>query len=62
MEVRIVNERGEIAAVVKIEHVKDEGVVNHILLGLIKAGLIVGDKIEVLRDGLFVAVVDTNES
>jgi hypothetical protein len=58
MEVRIVDERGEIAAVVKVKYTKDNEVANELILRLIEAGLSVGDKIEVLRDGLFVAVVD----
>jgi hypothetical protein len=62
LEVRIVDEAGEIAAVVKIPYVRDEEVAKRVILELIEAGAVVGDKVEVLRDGLFVAVIDPNEN
>jgi Fe2+ transport system protein FeoA len=61
MEVRIVDE-GEIAAVVKVKYTKDDEVANEVISRLIEVGLTVGDKVEVLRGGLFLAVIDTNES
>ena len=57
MEVRIVDGRGEVAAVVKVKYAKDNEVADELILRLIEAGLRVGDKVEVLRDGVFVAVI-----
>jgi phosphotransferase system HPr-like phosphotransfer protein len=59
VEVRIIDERGEVAAVVKVKYARDSKVTNEVILKLIEAGLSVGDKVEVLKDGLFVAVVES---
>ncbi len=61
MEVRIV-EGSEVLAVVDVKYAKDEEVANEVIRKLIVTGLGVGDKIEVLRDGLFVTVIDANEN
>jgi hypothetical protein len=58
VEIRIVDGRGEIAAVVKVKYMRDSEVANELVFRLIEAGLSVGYRIEVLQDGLFVAVVD----
>jgi hypothetical protein len=59
VEVRIIDERGEVAAVVKVKNAGDNKVTNEVILRIIEAGLSLGGKVEVLQDGLFVAVVDT---
>ncbi len=53
MEVRIVKGNGEIAAVVALTYASNNEVVQRLLEGLVR----LGEKIEVLKDGLFVAVL-----